>query len=325
MFLKMKQQIILYFLLIVYGMTACAPSASGEHQDMTSVVQAKQRDVEDTEMTQVSEIESNQIKTEGTLGNITSGMNINTGSVNSITATEYFATSINPDKKPIIICEHGLSGSRADYQTIAQVFADNGYYVLTPDAYLHGDRTEGEALTVVEAAVATSGEIDTLLDYCKELPFVDINRIGLIGFSMGGMVCYDYIAHGSYQIDAACVVCTTPDWEELIGNAVAYSQYVHGETSMVLTPWGKAKVDSFIREHSPKQDLLSKSTGTDYLIISGKDDTLMPFAGSVDFYTKMKNQGEDVTMQLVEGHGHEVTQEDALDITQFMLQRLVID
>ena len=312
-------------LLAAFFITSCASAASGSNGDKASVVQAKQSDVQDMEMTQVSEMESNQIKTEGTLGNITSGMNINTGSINSITATEYFDTSINPDKKPIIICEHGLSGSRADYQTIAQVFADNGYYVLTPDAYLHGDRTEGEALTVVEAAVATSGEIDTLLDYCKELPFVDINRIGLIGFSMGGMVCYDYIAHGSYQIDAACMVCTTPDWEELIGNAVAYSQYVHGETSMVLTPWGRAGVDRFIRAHSPEQELLSRSTGTDYLIISGKDDTLMPFAGSVDFYTQMKNQGEDVTMQLVEGHGHEVTQEDALDITQFMLQRLVID
>ena len=321
----MNIRLFLSSIVAAFFFTACASATSDSGGDKASVVQAKQSDVQDTEMTQASETEPDQIKTEGTLGNIISGMNINTGSVNSITATEYFDTSINPDKKPIIICEHGLSGSKADYQTIAEVFAGNGYYVLTPDAYLHGDRTEGDARTVVEAAVITSGEIDTLLDYCKELPFVDINRIGLIGFSMGGMVCYDYIAHGSYQIDAACVVCTTPDWEELIGNAVAYSQYVHGETSMVLTPWGRAGVDRFIRAHSPEQELLSRSTGTDYLIISGKDDTLMPFAGSVDFYTRMKNQGEDVTMQLVEGHGHEVTQEDALDITQFMLQRLVID
>ena len=84
----------------------------------------------------------------------------------------------------------------------------------------------------------------------------------------------------------------------------------HGSDSV-----GQGKGRQLHREHSPKPELLSKSTGTDYLIISGKDDTLMPFAGSVDFYTQMKNQGEDVTMQLVEGHGHEVTQEDALDIT----------
>ena len=313
----MKIQLILSSLFAAFFITACASAASDNSRDMASVVQAKQSDVAETDL--------NQLKTEGTLGNIISGMNINTGSINSISATEYFDTSVNPDKKPIIICEHGLSGSKADYQTIAEVFAGNGYYVLTPDAYLHGDRTEGDALTVVEAAVVTSGEIDTLLDYCKELPFVDINRIGLIGFSMGGMVCYDYIAHGSYQIDAACMVCTTPDWEELTGNAVAYSQYVHGETSMVLTPWGKAGVDKFIRQHSPKQELLSKSTGTDYLIISGKEDTLIPFEGTVDFYTKMKNQGEDVTLQLVEGHGHEVTQEDAISIGQFIMQRLVID
>ena len=179
-----KIGIICGVVLFMFGLIACA-----SNDDMFSVNAAENKE----DLSNAEEV----LEITGTLGTLGSGMNINTGSVNSITATEYFDTSINPDKKPIIICEHGLSGSRADYQTIAQVFADNGYYVLTPDAYLHGDRTEGEALTVVEAAVATSGEIDTLLDYCKELPFVDINRIGLIGFSMGGMVCYDYIAHGS--------------------------------------------------------------------------------------------------------------------------------
>ena len=318
----MRQRFFLLILTCVSLISACEHPTTGTDNEISSSNKCIVPDVIEVSDTSY---QSDDVVYSGELGNITSVMNINTGSIHSIIATEYFDTSINPDKKPIIICEHGLSGSKADYQTIAEVFAGNGYYVLTPDAYLHGDRTEGDARTVVEAAVITSGEIDTLLDYCKELPFVDINRIGLIGFSMGGMVCYDYIAHGSYQIDAACVVCTTPDWEELIGNAVAYSQYVHGETSMVLTPWGRAGVDRFIRAHSPEQELLSRSTGTDYLIISGKDDTLMPFAGSVDFYTRMKNQGEDVTMQLVEGHGHEVTQEDALDITQFMLQRLVID
>lgn len=128
----MKIRLILSSIVAAFFFTACASATSDSGGDKASVVQAKQSDVQDTEMTQASETEPDQIKTEGTLGNITSGMNINTGSINSITATEYFDTSINPDKKPIIICEHGLSGSKADYQTIAEVFAGNGYYVLTP-------------------------------------------------------------------------------------------------------------------------------------------------------------------------------------------------
>lgn len=321
--LKVKLQLTLPILLTGFFITACS-SATSESSRIPSTVQAEQLSAQTVEQTETT-AGTAQMKIDGALGNVVDGLNINAGHIDDISVIEYFDTTVNPDKKPIIICEHGLSGSKADYQAIAEVFARSGYYVLTPDAYQHGDRTEGDELTVVEAAVVTAGEIDKLLDYCRQLPDVDINRIGMIGFSMGGMVCYYYIANGSYQIDAACIVCSTPDWEELIGNAVAYSQYVHGETSMVLTPWGRAGVDRFIRAHSPEQELLSRSTGTDYLIISGKDDTLMPFAGSVDFYTQMKNQGEDVTMQLVEGHGHEVTQEDALDITQFMLQRLVID
>ena len=78
-------------------------------------------------------------------------------------------------------------------------------------------------------------------------------------------------------------------------------------------------IHKFIRKHSPKASLLSKSTGTDYLIISGKEDNLMPFTGSVDFYTKMKNNGEDVSILLEEGHGHETTAEDALNIGKFIM------
>ncbi len=321
--LKVKLQLTLPILLTGFFITACS-SATSESSRIPSTVQAEQLSAQTVEQTETT-AGAAQMKIDGELGNVVDGLNINAGHIDDISVIEYFDTTVNPDKKPIIICEHGLSGSKADYQAIAEVFARSGYYVLTPDAYQHGDRTEGDELTVVEAAVVTAGEIDKLLDYCRQLPDVDINRIGMIGFSMGGMVCYYYIANGSYQIDAACIVCSTPDWEELIGNSVAYSKYVHGETRMVLTPWGKNTVNKFIRKHSPKASLLSKSTGTDYLIISGKEDNLMPFTGSVDFYTKMKNNGEDVSILLEEGHGHETTAEDALNIGKFIMEKFVLE
>ena len=321
--LKVKLQLTLPILLTGFFITACS-SATSESSRIPSTVQAEQLSAQTVEQTETT-AGAAQMKIDGALGNVAEGLNINAGHIDDISVIEYFDTTVNPDKKPIIICEHGLSGSKADYQAIAEVFAKSGYYVLTPDAYQHGDRTEGDELTVVEAAVVTAGEIDKLLDYCRQLPDVDINRIGMIGFSMGGMVCYYYIANGSYQIDAACIVCSTPDWEELIGNSVAYSKYVHGETRKVLTPWGKNAVNKFIRKHSPKASLLSKSTGTDYLIISGKEDNLMPFTGSVDFYTKMKNNGEDVSILLEEGHGHETTAEDALNIGKFIMEKFVLE
>ena len=309
---------IFFCALFVMSLTACGSASIGHTQAAEATDSAEQ----------ISVIESEQAAEpviSGALGNVVDGLNVNAGYIDDISVIEYFDTTVNPDKKPIVICEHGLSGSKADYQELAKVLAQNGYYVLTPDAYQHGDRTEGDELTVVEAAVVTAGEVDKLLNYCEQLPNVDINRIGMIGFSMGGMVCYYYIANGTYQIDAASIVCSTPDWEELIGNTVAYSKYVHGETKMILTPWGKGAVNKFIKEHSPMDSLLSRSTGTDYLIISGKTDELMPFTGSVDFYTKMKNLGEDVTIILKENHSHEATQEDVLDIGQFMLEKFVIE
>ena len=51
----------------------------------------------------------------------------------------------------------------------------------------------------------------------------------------------------------------------------------------------------------------------------------MPFTGSVDFYTKMKNNGEDVSILLEEGHGHETTAEDALNIGKFIMEKFVLE
>ena len=80
----MKIRLILSSIVAAFFFTACASATSDSGGDKASVVQAKQSDVQDTEMTQASETELDQIKTEGTLGNIISGMNINTGSGKSM-------------------------------------------------------------------------------------------------------------------------------------------------------------------------------------------------------------------------------------------------
>ena len=48
-----------------FFLSACASATSDSGGDKASVVQAKQSDVQDTEMTQASETEPDQIKTEG--------------------------------------------------------------------------------------------------------------------------------------------------------------------------------------------------------------------------------------------------------------------
>lgn len=266
-----------------------------------------------------------QTEEKQTLGNVTTGLNINQGKIGDITVTEYFDTNTGIKNKPVIICEHGLSGSRKDCSAIATGYAELGYYVITPDAYLHGDRISDEKMSVMEIAVKTAGEIDTLLDYCARQSMCDVNKVGLVGFSMGGIECYYYMANGKYPVSAAAIVCSTPKWDEIAKSSLAQSYYINGETKLILSPFEKLRVTKFIKESSPFDTLVNLKYQTKLLAISGNDDTIIPFEGSLDLYNKVKTKNPNDIYELKSNHSHEITGEDIAELAAFMVQNLSIN
>jgi dienelactone hydrolase len=115
---------------------------------------------------------------------------------------------IEPEKisgrHPAVICLHGTGGSTANMAALCRKLAGRGFIAVAIDAPYHGERKSGKGETDYDDAIVRayhgSGEhpffYDTvfdvmrLVDYLSTRDDVDVNRIGLIGISKGGVETY---------------------------------------------------------------------------------------------------------------------------------------
>lgn len=108
---------------------------------------------------------------------------------------------------PVVVALHGTGGNKEDQLGLLKELAGRGYLAVAIDARHHGQRVAGGAKgaqqyneAVIRAWRAKPGEkqehpfwYDTafdlwrLVDYLVSRPDVDAERIGMIGFSMGGI------------------------------------------------------------------------------------------------------------------------------------------
>ncbi|MFX0203177.1 MAG: dienelactone hydrolase family protein [Candidatus Hodarchaeota archaeon] len=80
----------------------------------------------------------------------------------------------------MIVDIHGLSGAYDhgyELENICQTLADSGYFVFAPIRQSGRGNISGH-----------KREVDRAIDYVKKLPDVDPSRIGLMGFSRGGLL-----------------------------------------------------------------------------------------------------------------------------------------
>ncbi len=104
------------------------------------------------------------------------------------------------EKLPGLVYFHVLPGLNAQHRSMAVRLAAEGYVVAAPDLYHRlGYRTEFDFPREREQAYEARRTISQFglaadsrgaLNYLREHPGVDVERIGVIGFCMGGMVAY---------------------------------------------------------------------------------------------------------------------------------------
>ena len=136
---------------------------------------------------------------------------------------------------PLVLCLHGWSGSKEDwYQdnniisggVMRKALLDAGCAILALDAATHGERSREidyqsvnafedknatprrNYFTYAEIAIQTVKDYRRALDFLAERGEVDTNRVGLVGYSMGGMDSF-YLLSVEPRIRVA-VACVPP-------------------------------------------------------------------------------------------------------------------
>ena len=123
-------------------------------------------------------------------------------------------------RRPVVIVLHGTGGTKEGNLSMMKLLAEAGFIAVGPDGRYHGERSaEGTGTKTYYAAIAqayrdgkshpwlydTVFDVTRLIDYLQTRPDVDAKRIGLMGFSKGGMETY--LAAAADVRVAAAVPC----------------------------------------------------------------------------------------------------------------------
>lgn len=245
--------------------------------------------------------------------------------ISGIPALELFAGS-SDGKQPLVIMMHGLEAAKETVLPYAYRVAQAGCYTVSFDAREHGERA-GSAFQkttplekrgrLYDIIFATAGDIDTVIDDYSGHPRVDTDRIGLVGFSMGGMIVYRYLAgRRRVGVRAAVPVIATPAFAEKLNNDMA------GDSALAAV-YQRASISRII-ERDPVGHL-SKLPDLPLLILNGTADEHMPIEPIRKFYRQVKKLYELKTrIRMVEydGVGHLITPEMMADATDWLKEFL---
>ena len=201
--------------------------------------------------------------------------------------------------KPIVIVIHGGGGNKDHTLPEARALAEQGFYALAIDAAACGENTSGP-LDAVKCWAATVTQIDAVLDYYATIPQADAEHFGLTGGSMGGTICFAYVAHGKHTPAIIAPSKGSPDYT-LIYDGPLYDRFGHAPESSFMT---REEIRKFAAEYSP---LNHPERFLDVYVYSGigtKDETVSP-DGSRNLENALRELGgTKFVFKYCEGLGH---------------------
>lgn len=135
-----------------------------------------------------------------------------------------------PVKRPVLLLIQEAFGVNSHIQDVCQRYARNGYVVVSPDLYYRMEHwktytyddfqatAEAREMITEEKAI---GDLGAVLDFIGTLEGVDADRVGVLGYCMGGR--FSYITAYSYS-------------DRIRGAAVYYGGFLTGASPQFPVP-----------------------------------------------------------------------------------------
>ena len=225
----------------------------------------------------------------------------------SFTATdgeELFGMMIKPDnfdpskKYPLIIRMHGgpVSQYGLYFSYDWQLFAANDYVVMA----INPRGSSGRGLDFQKVIFADWGNIDAddiseLADYAISLGYIDENKLGLGGWSYGGMLT-NYVIAKDQRFKAA----TSGAGIANILSGFGDDQYIREYIAEMGTPWDNT--ETWLRVSHPFLNANKIVTPTLFLV--GEKDYNVPLIGSEQMYQALKHLNIPTELVVYPGEHH---------------------
>jgi dipeptidyl aminopeptidase/acylaminoacyl peptidase len=193
----------------------------------------------------------------------------------------------------------------------ANVFTQNGYFVLMPDIVFRPREPGLSVLYSVEAAVKS----------VIARGLVDPARIGHTGHSQGGYEAYFLATHSNLFVTAVAGAG--------ISDMISFAGQMHWSSVPEFDHW---ETGQFRMEVAPWEDMAAmvKNSPLDKVAVMpakamlleiGGDDPTVDMRQGVEFYNYARRAGKDAVMLLYPGEGHGLgKKENAIDYERRILQ-----
>lgn len=242
----------------------------------------------------------------------------------------YYKKDLPHNIKGIVLIVHGIAEHCGRYEYVKDYLVQNGYGVYRFDNRGHG-KSEGKR-----------GDVSSFKDFIKDTDcLVDIIKkehsdkaLFILGHSMGGFIaaCYG-IAHGDKirgEILSGAPTLFIPFKTKI--KSIKFPYVLWGRVPNIFYDFiskdpkviSDYKADTLVlKTTSARLNLQISGAGTKWiknniksykcscLIIHGKDDRIVPYENSMDFYSNISC--EDKEIKIYEGLYHEILNEECRD------------
>ena len=204
-------------------------------------------------------------------------------------------------KYPLVVLIHGgpTATSTDAFSTIPQLMAARGWYVFQPN--YRGSDNFGHRwaqATVPHITSAPARDVLDGLDAVETLGVIDTSRIGVSGWSEGGMMTSWLIAH-DHRWRAAMSGAAVNDW---IGYGDMTDAQDFSPSFIGPSPWVSDKMRALYEAESPLTAAADVKTPT--LIMTDAGDFRVPTPLSYEFYHAIRATGTPVEMVVFPVTGH---------------------
>jgi dipeptidyl aminopeptidase/acylaminoacyl peptidase len=207
--------------------------------------------------------------------------------------------NFDPSKKyPLILNIHGgpqyqwADSFRGDWQ----IYPGKGYVVAFPNP--HGSTGYGQEFTKAISCDYNGKvmkDIALVTDYLADLPYVDKDRIGAMGWSWGGYAMM-FLEGNSDKYKALVAMMGIFDLNSMY---LATEELWFTEWDNCGTPWEN---QNYYKAASPSSYV--KNFKTPCLVITGERDYRVPYTQSIQFFTALQKMGVDSEIIIFSNDGH---------------------
>jgi dipeptidyl aminopeptidase/acylaminoacyl peptidase len=207
--------------------------------------------------------------------------------------------NFDPNKKyPFVINIHGGPQMqwRDSYRSDWQVYPGAGYVLAFPNP--HGSTGYGAEFTK-DISTGWDGnvynDVMNVMDHLQELPFIDKDRMGAMGWSYGGYFMNLLQAKGN-RFKCLSSMMGIYDLEQFY---LGTEELWFPDYDLGGDPWNQKDL---YEKQSPSKYVDNFSTPT--LIITGERDYRIPYTQSIRYFTALQKKGIDSRLIIFDNDGH---------------------